>query len=432
MRVFNECARFGILVFLVLAGSTGSSVYADSDVTCYIDVESHPCVQAADAVPACTRALQENPFDFQTRLSLCAAHLKDEANADRYMDAYIVVNQGEEQCGSNQYVCQKYKVAKSMLLEEDSGGLPERSISAKERCDYGRELCLSRLSTGLGIRGCDQALICNPEDAVLYSKKGQKLLKQDRPTEAIVAYRNADRWNPSNAEILASLAEAEQARLSLVADCKKGISLDECNRALLPGEADEFDIQYQRGKSLLAEPNPEAALQAFVDAQNVDPTNKSLAIDLLELLRRLEGDDPRAFILVHARGRALLATGKTDDAILALKQAKRMEPTNDIVRAELTAARSIRQQDIADGCLTTNSIAACESMILPGEPDESKIRQHIARLTPPPKPLPVATAAKIAGVKKITAVEEESRLSEAPSREDRLYSNLALEDGRTY
>jgi tetratricopeptide (TPR) repeat protein len=405
-----------------------ADVSADSGLTCYLEFGSHPCLSADNPVSECTAALEENPYSLETRLSLCEAHIRVDNNPDSITDAYIVLKKGEEQCGSNRFTCQQYKLAQSMLLEENDDGRRDLSITTQERCDYGRELCKSRLSSGLGLKGCDQALICNSEDGELYYWKAQKLFTQNRPAEAVIAFRKAYRMSPENTEIGDKLAAAEKVRLNLVDQCLKGLSLEDCNRALLADEPDEFDVHYQRGQLLLKESKYDAAIQAFINAQDADPKDAGLATDLLRLLGTVNLDKETDILMLRARARALSATGKTDNAIIAFRQAQKIDPMNPEISKELAAARTQRQRRIEKQCLSRNDVTSCEAMILPGEPDERLIRRHIASLTKPPPVTPVKPVPTKEIAEKPVAMSEANQVPEPPI----LYSNRAFIDGRTY
>lgn len=354
---------------------------ADSDEnTCYINIEPHPCLDDNDPVLACASALEQDPNDLQTRLSLCGAHLQND-DQDRLVNAYIVVSKGLDLCGSNKYVCQRYKYAKSMIEEkEETGPGNESGPDWEDKCKYAKTLCLNNRSNKLSLDGCDRALLCYPNDPSLYVGKGDKLLARKRPAEAVGALTNAIRLDADNEDALATLAVANAERATLAAECVAGISVDVCNRALLPGEADEFDVRFRRGQLLQVEGNQSAALQAFINAQRAKPDDTELAGKLVTLLDPAMGESPDNVEYRRAYGLALLTVGSTDDSIAVLKQAQQMNPDDQDTARILQAARADRSARLERECLSDSDATRCREMILAGEPDESVIREHLARI----------------------------------------------------
>ncbi len=382
MRNLPDGIPVSVVLALIVMAYFSSSASADSDErTCYINIDPHPCMAVEEnPIKACTKAVEDDPYDMQARLTLCGAHLHDSDNEENRIDAYIVVKKGIELCGSDGYVCQRFKYAKSMIEESDEGGGRQQVISARERCDYGRDLCLSRLTSSLGLRGCDLALICDSDNPALYAGKGKKLLARDRPAEAVAAFSNAARLDPDSAQIRAQLADARQARATLAAVCLKGDSIDICNAALLAGEPDEFDVQYRRGQLLLVEGRQPAALQAFMHAQTANLDNEALARELLEVLDSAIRESPDEVDYRRAQGFALLAVGSTNDSIRTFRKALELNPDDREIVRGLAAARADRSQKVKRDCLSGIDLKACDAMLLAGEPDEARIREHKARL----------------------------------------------------
>ena len=221
-------------------------------------------------------------------------------------------------------------------------------------------------------------MICDADDPTLYASKGAKLLARNRPAEAAAVLKNAARLDSGNAEILAKLAEAQRARTKLAGICVKGDSLVDCNNALLVGEPDEFELQVRRGQLLLIEGRQAAALQAFISAQYADPRNTDLAGQLLELLGPAIRETPDDVGYLRARGVALQAIGSTDESIMAFRRAQRVSPEDEEIASLLGVARSDRARRVDRDCLSRSDPDACDAMILKGEPDEARIRAHMA------------------------------------------------------
>jgi len=465
----GEFHHVSLLPPLIAVAFFTAPALADSDAdTCYINIDPHPCVAADDPVKACKKALEDDPYDMQTRLSLCGVHLRDEGNEENKIDAYIVIKKGIELCGSDAYICQRYRYAKSMIEESEEGGRRQQAITARERCDYGRDLCLSRLTSRLGVRGCDLALICDADDPLLHVSKADKLLARDRPAEAVSALRTAAGLDPGDVDINAQLAEAEQARAKLATGCIQGGSLADCNNALLAGESDEFDVQYRRGQLLLAEGRTPAALQAMINAQNRRPADEDLAREMLGLLNPAISESPDDADYRRAQGFALLALGSSDESIMAFRKAQALSPDDGEIARGLATARADRSQRVDRDCLSRTKLKACDDIIMAGEPDEARIREHkarvlrdrnnldaalaeakkAARLEPgnaavaalvtdiqqrqaPPEPEPEPTKVIVAADPAPTPVEtpvEPVETTPAPV----IFSNAAREDGRTY
>jgi tetratricopeptide (TPR) repeat protein len=379
----NSAMRFllNTIVILAASASLANTAVADTDQKiCYTNIDPHACLSDNDPVTACAEALEADPYDLRTRLSLCGAHLLNEDDEESTIDAYIVVKKGLDLCGSDGFVCQRYKYAKSMIEESEEGSRRKQGVSARERCDYGRDLCASRLSSSLGIRGCDMALICDPDDASLHSKKGAKLLARNRPAEAIGSLREANRLNPADGKIKAKLSAALAARASLAANCIAGNSIEVCNNALLAGQPDEFDVQYRRGQLLRLEGREPAALQAFISAQSVRPDNEKLAHELVESLEPAIRETPNEAGYLRAQGLALLTIGSTDESIRLLRRASAQNSDDQEAARLLSSARARRAANVKSDCLSRSDAKRCYEMILKEEPDEAEIRTHIARI----------------------------------------------------
>lgn len=134
---------------------------------------------------------------------------------------------------------------------------------------------------------CRLALRSDGGNAELASAAGDVMMQARRASEAILAYRRAQRLGFADQESLnARMAGAEAQRLALRGVCES--RADEtarhaCDAALLPGAADEPTILRRRAEINEALKRPADALDDLLAAQRLMPQDPAIASAVLRL-----------------------------------------------------------------------------------------------------------------------------------------------------
>ncbi len=373
-QIFMRALLSLIVVYL---GSAHSAIAATSGApVCYRSAAAHSCLTNADPVSACEAQLTANPFDMQARYSLCEAHLQQA----QPLKAWLVLDQGKQYCGKNRQVCSRLAITLSNLEENsektvsDSSSLEQGRIKARHESQ--RRICLRPMNGDLSLNACQELLLAYPDDSKLHGALGAKLINRDRPAQAILALQKALAL-ASDPESQANLTKAQEARTNLAKRCLAQTNLDLCNRALLVGTSDEPDLHRRRSDLLLRAGNTDAAVDALLSAQSLQPKNKDLARQLVALLPDNYLDDPS---LYWPRGQARQLLQQTNGAIADLERAREAEPRNVNIRPLLQAALRDRRNTVQRRCLDKQSIAACEQVLVASAKDAPIIREHIADL----------------------------------------------------
>jgi tetratricopeptide (TPR) repeat protein len=142
----------------------------------------------------------------------------------------------------------------------------------------------TKLKGDTALKACNMALKTLPDDAKLHRSKADALMAMDRVNEAILAYREALRLEPTDDETSKKLAAARSRRNAMVTDCQQltgSAALRACDAALLEGAKDESAVQRRRGDLLLAMNRTAEAEEAYRRALNLSPDN-------LETKKKLE------------------------------------------------------------------------------------------------------------------------------------------------
>lgn len=188
---------------------------------------------------------------------------------------------------------------------------------------------------------CRLALRSDGENAELASAAGDVMMQARRASEAILAYRRAQRLGFADQESLnARIAGAEAQRLALRALCESGAdekARHACDAALLPGAVDEPRILRRRAGISEALKRPGDALDDMLAAQRFTPQDRGVASAILRLGEITGREDIAA---LTGRGMALLALGRSEDAIAPLQRALARDPDSRPVQALLQSAKS--------------------------------------------------------------------------------------------
>lgn len=352
--------------------------------TCFDSKKAHQCLSNDNPVAACSDMLDADPYNLSTRFALCDAHLRRGAP----MMALITLDHGLQLCGRSEANCARLQKAVD-AVERTSGHRPG---SAELRAEHAedRNTCASRHIRGNPIYptilACEQALIAFPKDADLHAAHGEKLLLSKQPARAVLAFRRALNIRPGDPNFLSWHDAAEDSRKTMVEHCLRHTELDRCNRAILPGTQDEAKLHLHRTKLYLQQGDNDAALESLLIVQILDPNNREVSQQLLQLVpagSKIEEDR-----LHLARGQAQLARGNWEAAIADLKRVRGSALERSTAQAALQQARQQRAAEVQSQCFDARNSDNCKSLLVAGEPDEQKIRGFIASLDrPAPKPV---------------------------------------------
>ncbi len=350
--------------------------------TCFDSSAAHQCTKTENPIDACQEFLNSDPYDLQARFSLCDMHIRSNAA----LKALIVLDQGLALCGKDRDRCNRLQQSIS-ALEQASNQKPG-SAEFRAQQEDNRKICSSRKRQPVhqAIVACEEALIAFPQDPDLHASYGEKLLQGKQPARAVLAFRRALVLRPGDPNFLSWHDAAEDARQTLVDRCLRHTDLEHCNQAIIPGSKDEVRLHRKRSTLYLQQGNRPAALEAMLIVQVIDPNDVQISEQLLQLIpTNAQISDDRLYL---PRGRALLETGDVQRAILDLRRASQRAIDRDVALTELRRARAIRQTVVRETCLATGDLAACEDLIIVGEPDEEELRTYVASLrTPKPSPM---------------------------------------------
>lgn len=232
---------------------------------CAKDADLNSCLSSSDAISACSNILQRNQSDTSARLSLCEAYV-----AKKDLDkARTVITQGIELCGRRR--CAALKFADSNILEMQQSANRTATVSTSSR---DRTYCTGPIANSRSIDACKNVLRTSPQDQPILETLANKLLKNNKPTEALSYLQ---RSNSLTASGRALLAKAKQEHKTAVGNCLQGNSLSNCNTVLLAGDTDEHNVQRRRGQLLAASGNPQDALNALLTSRQLKPNDQDTA-----------------------------------------------------------------------------------------------------------------------------------------------------------
>lgn len=193
---------------------------------------------------------------------------------------------------------------------------------------------------------------------------GWAALKAGKLDAAFKAFTDAKKLAPSNVDVLAGLAEAEQAREEAAARTRRQQE-DARVQAEAKKRAGEFDQWMRQGRTALAAKQYDPAIQAFREAQKINPKDQASAALLKdaekakadaaaaaaaqarqaeEAARKKKEEEQRTEQVrqLVAEGRAHLQAGRLDAAEKSLAEASKLAPKQPAVlqaQQELQQAR---------------------------------------------------------------------------------------------
>jgi cytochrome c-type biogenesis protein CcmH/NrfG len=159
----------------------------------------------SEAVTDATAALERNPDELGPRMRLADA-LVDQGC---YQEAVSVLEAGQESHPRNKELAGKLRDVRSLVTEQTYiEGLAQAAEGAKLQRN---QLRCTRLAD---VTACNDALKSKPDDALLLVAKGDALIQDNRPADAVAAYRHASQLTPGDEAVTTKLAAAEALQAS--------------------------------------------------------------------------------------------------------------------------------------------------------------------------------------------------------------------------
>jgi tetratricopeptide (TPR) repeat protein len=377
----------------------------------------------------CKDKLSGDPYDVPVRIAVCEALVAD----GDLLDAMVVLREGLETCGGRSYACSQMQIALSNVEELADKDTPDLRAERRREQEFKRQYCLGPSASDESIRACNEALLSYVDEGALYEALGAKYQRRGQPAQALQNLRQAAELLPGDDGPRQLLNDAEQARRELVDACLSERDLASCDAAILPGEPDEFDLQQRRAQLLLGQDRRAGALQAFLTAQSLAPEDVGVATSLLPLVgEALQGapEDPE---LHGARAAALAATGQIDRGIREYRRVLALNPEDDNASRRLGALRDARREQLETQCFGGEDVGPCRTRLIPGEPDEQHIREHIAEIEAAQELRRALADAPEPSAGEPDAVPAlEAQTPDQPEIEPPSYQNVAATDGSTH
>jgi tetratricopeptide (TPR) repeat protein len=280
--------------------------------------------------------LEQDPASVDARLKLAAA-LSDRGC---YADSVKILEAGVQLNPRSRALQERLRSARSTLSEQgyfEGLGHAEEAAKTQRNAIRCRELG--------DIAACDQALAGSPGDRDLLIAKGDALVRVNRPVDALPLYEKAASVDPADDALKAKISATERARLALVSRCQTetgDAAIAACDLGLRRGVHDEFGIYKRKGILLQGQDQPSRALDAYIAASLVDPSDRSVALAIMALTDSTGRQDPLA---LSARGSALLTLGRAADSIATLRKAETLAGATPEVRQRLAAAEQLASNE---------------------------------------------------------------------------------------
>jgi tetratricopeptide (TPR) repeat protein len=323
------------------------------------------CQTAAErpAIAEAKAALDANATDLRLRLKLADAW----GDAGCFGDALQVLQGGEALNPGNKELQARLRVAKSLVSEQSYFDSMDRATknAALSRATF-------RCAKLADVNSCDEALNMKSDDPELLIAKADALVQLKRPGEAIGIYRSALPVSANREELNAKIALAESQRQTFLDTCETKVgdaARRACESAWLPGAPDEVTVFKRRGLLLQADNRPSPALDAYMAAARLDPSDRSVALAIVSLSESTGRQDA---LTLAARGRALMALRRPTEALEPLRQALRLAPDlveakNQLRIAKETSAGDRAERAAVDRIGRSTSIKTAAMPPLPSE-----------------------------------------------------------------
>jgi tetratricopeptide (TPR) repeat protein len=280
--------------------------------------------------------LEQDPASVDARLKLADA-LRDRGC---YADSVKILEAGVQLNPRSRALQERLRSARSTLSEQgyfEGLGHAEEAAKAQRNTIRCRELG--------DVAACDQALAGSPGDRSLLIAKGDALVRLNRPVDALPLYEVAASTDPADDAVKAKIGAAERARQTLVSRCQTetgDTAVQACDLGLLRGARDEFDIHKRKGILLQGEDQPSRALDSYIAASLVDPSDRSVALAIVALADSTGRQDPLA---LSARGSALLTLGRAADLVAMQRKGETLAGATPEVRQRLAAAERLASNE---------------------------------------------------------------------------------------
>jgi tetratricopeptide (TPR) repeat protein len=312
------------------------------------EAASPAACQAAAEQPAIVEAkaaLDASPTDLRAGLKLADAW----GDAGCFSDALQVLQGAEALHPGNKELQARLRVARSLVSEQ--GYFDSMDLAAKNATLSRATFRCAKLAD---VNSCDDALKMKPNDPDLLIAKADSLVQLKRPGEAIGIYRAALPLLADRGAVDAKIALAESQRRSFLDTCttKTGdAAMRACESARLPGAPDEVTVFRRRGMLLQADNQLSPALDAYMAAARLDPSDHSVALAIVSLSDSTGRQDA---LTLEARGHALVTLGRPSEALAPLRQALRLAPDlveakADLRLAALSSKSNRAERPAADG-----------------------------------------------------------------------------------
>jgi tetratricopeptide (TPR) repeat protein len=310
---------------LTLLAST-SLAQGRSEPSCVNGGKQNPDIVAART------AIQHTPTMLGKRIELAKLLQK----AACYDDAVHLLEEGEKYNPLNPTLRFSLRRARSMVREEhyfegiDQAEATARLSRSKLRC--------TRLSD---VAACDEILSRQPDNTEVIVAKGDALVKENRPEEALAVYTRAARLAPANTSIAGKLRVLQAQRQTMLQRCTGGdgdSALRACKAVLVKGAPNEFEITVHIALLQQSTNQTSQALDSYIAANALRHGDKAVALAILALLDSTQRKDA---VALAARGASLITLGRAREAVAPLREAQALEPGLPDIDKQVSAAQAL-------------------------------------------------------------------------------------------
>lgn len=330
------------LLLLTLLASSRAAVAA-SESTCVSGGQQIPDIAVRKT------ALQRSPAQLEKRMEL--ANMLEKVGC--YEEAVHVLEEGQKYNPFSPTLLFGLRRARNLAKEEhDLEGIDQAEASLRlnrkmERCTREHE-----------VAACDEVLSKQPNNPKILIAKGDALVKANRPAEAAKAYGRANELAPGNTALTAKLQTLQTQRQAWLKRCTEGdgdAALQACHAVLVKGAPNEFEITVRMALLQQGTNQASQALDSYIAADSLRHGDKGVALAILALLQSTQRKDA---IALAARGSSLVTLGRAREALVALRQAKALEPELPDIDQQIKAAEALARTELAEHKERPTQVAA--------------------------------------------------------------------------
>ncbi len=370
---------------------------AANAAVCASDRDLNACLTSGDPVASCRQALDRNKNDASVRLSLCEAYV-GKGELDK---AHAVVQQGIDLCGRRR--CGDLKLAESNVRERQQRVARQEAAPA-ETDSRDRAYCTGPIANARSMDACKRLLEANKNDVAIAEGLAEKLMKTNKPTQAVLVLTDLTNLTTSGRSVL---AQAKQAHEANVQRCLQGSDIGVCDDALLSGGSAEYEIQRKRGELLSAAGKSADALQALQQSVELKANDRATAAAIVGLNSADFGGSNSAYLESLVAAERLLENRSGE--LTALLKLVAVKPDNQTAKARLLAL----------------------------QPPKPVIQQKITKSEPVTvAPIPVVKTEAIPRpeptVAAVVPAQPAPQPAQISSRSTTLYTNAMDNDGRSH